>query len=75
VKEDDIFVRVLSLKIYFSHGDSMKGQNPCSLQFFKTLLDVEVSTSTNCEGSLKQAHLGDSTMVFYKVCTVFSEFD
>jgi hypothetical protein len=32
-----------------------------SLHFFKTLLDVEVSTSTNCEVSLKKVHLGDST--------------
>jgi hypothetical protein len=42
----------------------MKGQSPCSLQFFKTFLGVEVSTPTNCEGSLKQAHLGESTVVF-----------
>jgi hypothetical protein len=41
----------------------MKGHNPCSLQILMTLLDVEVSTSTNCEVSLKKSHLGDSTLV------------
>jgi hypothetical protein len=50
----DKFVSVL-LKISFSHGDSMKGQSPCSLQILKTLLGVEVSTSINFKGSLKKS--------------------
>jgi hypothetical protein len=58
----DTFVSVV-LNIYFSHGDSMKGQIPCSLHILKTLLGVEVSTSINIEGFLKKLILETPLLV------------
>ena len=47
-------------RFFFSHGDSMEGQSPCSFGYLKILLGVEVNTH-QFEGF--QAHLYYSTQL------------